>query len=203
MQFVQTVEELESLYGAPGKPSLVKVAHHVTAQYKAIIAASPFCALATVGPEGLDCSPRGDIQGFVRVRDDRTVLLPDRRGNNRIDSLRNVIRDPRVAMMFLVPGSNNALRINGRAKISIDPELLESFSKKGSVPRSVLVIEVGEIYFQCARALIRSGLWDADGHVDPEILPTPGEILASLSGGDVGGKPYDESWQDRAKKTMW
>lgn len=203
MRFVQTVEQLESLYGVPGKTSLAKVAHRVTAEYAAIIAASPFCALATVGPEGLDCSPRGDVRGFVRVHDDRTVLLPDRRGNNRIDSLRNVIRDPRVALMFLVPGSGNALRLNGRAKISVEAALLESFSVKGNAPRSVLVIEIGEIYFQCARALIRSNLWNVESHVDAAALPTPGQILASMSQGDVGGKAYDEAWQDRASKTMW
>jgi hypothetical protein len=203
MSIVQTVEELESLYGTPGKASLVKVASRMTAEYAKIIAASPFCALATVGPEGLDCSPRGDVRGFVRVQDEKTLMLPDRRGNNRIDSLRNVVRDPRVALMFLVPGSGNALRINGRAAISIDLGLLESFAVKERAPRSVMVIEIGEIYFQCARALIRSALWDPATQVDVASLPTPGEILASMSGGAVGGKPYDEEWQGRAEKTMW
>jgi len=203
MQFIRTVDELEALYGSPGVASLAKVADHVTPEYAAIIAASPFCALATVGPEGLDCSPRGDVRGFVRVRDERTVLLPDRRGNNRIDSLRNVVRDPRVALMFLIPGSGNALRLNGHGRICVDSDLLESFAVKGGAPRSVLVIEIGEIYFQCARALIRSNLWDRSAHVDPADLPTPGEILASMSQGNVGGKAYDDAWPDRASKTMW
>lgn len=203
MTIVQTVEELEAIYGSPGAASLVKVAKRVTEPYARIISASPFCALATVGPEGLDCSPRGDLRGFVRIRDEQTLLLPDRRGNNRIDSLRNIVRDPRVALMFLVPGSGNALRINGRATISIDDRLLGSFAVNGKMPRSVMVIEVGEIYFQCARALVRSDLWNADNHIDPKTLPTPGAILASMSDGEVGGKSYDEEWQGRAEKTMW
>lgn len=203
MRYIETVDELEALYGSPRQTSLAKVASKVTAEYAAMIAASPFCALATAGPEGLDCSPRGDVRGFVRVQDECTVLLPDRRGNNRIDSLRNVVRDPRVALLFLIPGSGNALRLNGRAKISVDPDLLVRFAVKGKTPRSVLVIEIGEIYFQCARALIRSNLWDAIAHVDPVELPTPGKILAAMSQGDVGGKAYDDAWPGRASKTMW
>lgn len=203
MQMIETIEALEALYGVPGDASLVKVATRMTDAYQRIIAEAPFCALATVGPEGLDCSPRGDLKGFVRSYDEKTLLLPDRRGNNRIDSLRNVVRDPRVALLFLVPGSDNALRINGRAQITADAQLLESFSVKGKMPRSVMVIEIDEIYFQCARALIRSGLWDTASHADPKSLPIPGEILASMSKGEVGGKSYDDTWQKRAEKTIW
>jgi len=203
MAIIQTVEELEQIYGAPAAPSLVKVADRVTEHYRRIIEASPFLALATVGPEGLDCSPRGDLKGFVRIRDETTLLLPDRRGNNRIDSLRNVVRDPRVALMFLVPGSGNALRVHGRAVISVDDALLESFSVNGKPPRSVMVVEIVEIYFQCARALVRSQLWNAEHHVDPAHLPSPGDILASMSDGEVGGNKYDADWKARAEKTMW
>ncbi len=203
MQMIETIEALEALYGVPGDASLVKVATSLTDAYQRIIEHAPFCALATVGPEGLDCSPRGDLKGFVRTHDAKTLLLPDRRGNNRIDSLRNVVRDPRVALMFLVPGSGNALRINGRAQITADAQLLESFAVKGKNPRSVMVITIDEIYFQCARALIRSALWKIDSHVDPKTLPTPGKILASMSKGEVGGKSYDDAWQERAEKTMW
>ncbi len=203
MAIIKTVEELEEIYGAPAAPSLVKVADRVTEPYRRIIEASPFLALATVGPEGLDCSPRGDLKGFVRIQDETTLLLPDRRGNNRIDSLRNVVRDPRVALMFLVPGSGNALRVHGRAMISVESALLESFAVEGKTPRSVLVVEIEEIYFQCARALVRSQLWNAEHHVDPKHLPSPGEILASMSGGEVGGKNYDADWKARAEKTMW
>lgn len=203
MSIVATVEELERLYGVPGQTSLVKVATSMTDQYARILKASPFCALATVGPEGLDCTPRGDERGFVRIHDEKTLMLPDRRGNNRIDSLRNVVRDPRVALMFLVPGSGNALRINGKAHIDVDPALLESFAVKGRAPRSVLVITIHEIYFQCARAIIRARLWDPDMQVEPSALPTPGDILASMSEGEVGGQTYDDEWHGRAQKTMW
>ena len=203
MSIVQTVEELEDLYGQPGASSLVKVADRMTEAYARILAASPFCALATVGPEGLDCSPRGDVRGFVRLQDEKTLLLPDRRGNNRIDSLRNVVRDPRVALMFLIPGSGNALRINGTAVVSIAPEILGSFAVDGAEPRSVLVITIAEVYFQCARALIRSRLWDASSQIDPATLPSPGEILASMSDGTVGGRAYDRDWPERARQSMW
>ena len=204
MARIGTVEELEALYGLVGEASLAKVADRVTPEYRALIAASPFAALATVGPEGLDCSPRGDLPGFVRVRDDgRALALPDRRGNNRIDSLRNVVRDPRVALMFLMPGCGNALRVNGRAFLETDGELLASFAVDGKAPRSVLVVEVGEVYFQCARAVIRAGLWDPARHVDPRGLPTPGRILAAMSAGRVGGEEYDRTWVGRAAETMW
>lgn len=203
MARIETVEELEALYGHVGEASTAKVADRVTPQYRRIIEASPFLALATAGPEGLDCSPRGDKPGFVRVQDERTVLLPDRRGNNRVDSLRNVVRDPRVALMFLIPGSGNALRLNGRACLDADPALLASFAVDGKAPRSVMVIGVEELYFQCARAVVRAGLWDAARHVDPRTLPTPGQILADMSKGRVGGKAYDDAWADRAAATMW
>ncbi|HWL82794.1 MAG TPA: pyridoxamine 5'-phosphate oxidase family protein [Roseomonas sp.] len=206
MAVIRTIEELETIYGAleaVGEASTAKVADHVTPEYRRIIEAAPFVALATVGPEGLDCSPRGDRGQVVRVRDARTLLLPDRRGNNRIDSLRNVVRDPRVALMFLIPGSGNALRVNGRAHLEADPELLASLAVEGKPPRTVMVIEVGEIYFQCARAIIRAGLWKAESQVDPANLPTPGQILAGMSAGRVGGEAYDREWPERARTSMW
>ncbi|WP_288586125.1 pyridoxamine 5'-phosphate oxidase family protein [uncultured Methylobacterium sp.] len=206
MAILRSVDDLERIYGefgAVGEASTAKVTDHVTPHYRRFIAAAPFVSLATVGPDGLDCSPRGDRPGFVRVADPTTLLLPDRRGNNRIDSLRNVVRDPRVGLMFLIPGIGNALRVNGRAAIDDDPELCASFAVDGKAPRTVMVIRVGEVYFQCARALIRSGLWRADAQVDPKSLPSPGEILAELSEGRVGGAAYDEAWAERARRTMW
>ncbi len=170
MAILDSIAELERVYGAfgaVGEASTAKVADHITPQYRLFIEVAPFAALATSGPEGLDCSPRGDRPGFVRVADPHTLLLPDRRGNNRIDSLRNVVRDPRVGLMFLIPGIGNALRINGRAVIDDDAALCASFAVEGKAPRTVMVIRVGEVYFQCARALIRSGLWRADAQVDP------------------------------------
>jgi len=203
MSIVTNVAQLEAIYGEPNEASTVKVTDHVTADYRALIEASPFAALATVGPEGLDCSPRGDAAGFVRVQDPRTLLMPDRRGNNRVDSLRNIVRDPRVALMFMIPGSGTTLRINGRARVSIDEALCTSFMMDGKAPRSVIVIAVGEVYFQCARAIVRSDLWNPARHVDLKTLPTPGAILASLSEDRVGGKAYDDEWPGRAQKTLW
>lgn len=203
MHRIETVEQLDALYGEPAVPSLVKVADRVTPEYRALIEASPFAALATCGPEGLDCSPRGDLPGFVRVHDDRTLLIPDRRGNNRVDSLRNIVRDPRVALVFLIPGSGTTLRVNGRAHLSIDPGLLDSFAMDGKAPRSVMVIAVGDVYFQCSRAILRSALWDQARHADPGTLPTPGRILAAMSEDRVGGDAYDRAWPERAAASLW
>lgn len=203
MTLIASMEQLEALYGTPGDASTVKEVNVITAEYRALIEASPFCALATSGPEGLDCSPRGDDGPVVRIADERTLLLPDRRGNNRIDTLRNVVRDPRVALLFLIPGSGTTLRVNGRAVLSADPALLDSFLMEGKAPRSVMIITVDAIYFQCARAVHRAHLWDASRHADPKRLPTPGRILAALSQGKVGGESYDREWPARAKASMW
>ena len=200
---LRTEAELEAIYGRPVEASTVKEVNWITPHYRAYIEASPYAALATSGPEGLDCSPRGDRPGFVRVHDEKTLMLPDRRGNNRIDSLRNIVRDPRVALLFLIPGVGNTLRVNGRAHLSVAPALLESFAVEDKAPRSVMVMEVETIYFQCARALIRSELWNPAHHVDPKSLPSTGQILAALSQNKVGGETYDNQWAGRAAETMW
>jgi uncharacterized protein len=203
MQTIDSVEQLEAIYGSPLETATVKEADHVTAPYAKFIAASPFVSFATSGPEGLDCSPRGDFPGFVRIADPKTLLMPDRRGNNRIDSLRNVVRDPRVALLFLVPGVGNTLRVNGRAKLTTEPQLLESFAVGGLAPRSVVLIRVDAVYFQCARALLRSELWNPAKHVEPSALPSAGEMIASMSDNRLGGEPYDQGWLERAKATLW
>jgi uncharacterized protein len=203
MPTITSLEELEAIYGQPSENSLVKEVPSITADYRAMIAASPFVALATSGPEGLDCSPRGDLPGFVRVQDDRTLLLPDRRGNNRTDSLRNIVRDGRVALLFMIPGVGNTLRVNGRASLSNDAELLESFVMEGKPPRCVIVIRVETVYFQCSRALIRSDLWNPEKFRDPASLPSPGQILAALTQQRLDGEQYDREWCDRARATMW
>src|SRR5476651_1008433 len=151
MSIIATVEQLEAIYSAPNAASTVKVADRITPPHRILIDKSPFAALATCGPEGLDCSPRGDLPGFVRVADEKTLMMPDRRGNNRIDSLRNIVRDPRVALLFLIPGSGSTLRVNGRAQVSTDADLLASFGIEGKAPRTVIVMTIDEIYFQCAR----------------------------------------------------
>ena len=203
MSFIATIEELEAIYGLPGEASTVKVADRVTLQYRAWIETSPFAALATCGPEGVDCSPRGDLPGFIRIHDEKTLMMPDRRGNNRIDSLRNIVRDSRVALLFLIPGSGNTLRVNGRARLSADPELLASFKVNGKAPRTLIVMTVEKIYFQCARAIVRSDLWNPDKRVDPKSLPTPGQILAAMSENRVGGEEYDRAWPERARGSLW
>jgi uncharacterized protein len=203
MSVIATIDQLEAIYGQPNDASTVKVAGRVTSAYRVLIDKSPFAALATSGPEGLDCSPRGDLSGFVRIHDEKTLMMPDRRGNNRVDSLRNIVRDPRIALLFLIPGSGSTLRVNGRAQVSVAPDLLASFKVDGKAPRTVIVMTVDEIYFQCARAIVRSDLWNPDKRVDPRSLPTPGQILADMSDNKVGGEQYDREWPERARQTMW
>lgn len=187
----------------PGEPALAKVADHVHPLYRPYIEASPFAVLATVGEHGLDTSPRGDAPGFVTVLDEHTLLLPDRRGNQRLDSLRNIARDPRVALLFLVPGAGEALRVNGTARISAHPALCEALAVEGHAPASVLVIRVQSVFFQCARAIKRSRLWSAESHVKPGTLPTPGTILQTLSGHRLDGCAYDAGLQERQAKTLY
>ena len=203
MSIITSIEQLEDLYGQPNEASTVKEVDRITPHYRVFIEASPFALLATSGPEGLDCSPRGDLPGFVRFHDERTLMLPDRRGNNRVDSLHNIVRDPRAALLFLIPGSGTTLRVNGSAHLSVERDLLASFAVEGKAPRSVIVLAVETVYFQCARAIVRSELWNPDRHVDPKRLPSVGQILAALSQDRVGGEPYDRDWPDRAKTTLW
>ncbi len=200
---ITSLPELEALYGEVNKAALLKETDRVVPEYRAFIEAAPFAALATSGPEGLDCSPRGDGPGFIRVLDDKTLLLPDRRGNNRIDSLRNIVRDPNVALLFLIPGIGETLRVNGRAVISVEPGLLESFSVEGKLPKSVLVITVESMFFQCARAIIRSELWSPARHVPRESLPSAGQMLAALTNNEAGGEAYDKALPERQHSTLY
>ncbi len=200
---VTSMSALEALYDKPYGPSLVKEVDRITPQYRALIEASPFVVLATCGPEGLDCSPRGDPAGFVRVVDEKTLLIPDRRGNNRIDSLRNLVRDPRCALLFLIPGVNETMRVIGCAAISTDPDLCASFAMHGKTPRCVLVVTVERAYYQCAKALVRSKLWDPATQVDRATLPTAGKILAEITGGRMGGEEHDRTYPERVKATIY
>jgi PPOX class probable FMN-dependent enzyme len=200
---VTDVAALKRLYGEPYGPSIAKEADRITPHYRAFIEAAPFFALATAGPDGLDCSPRGDAPGFVRVHDEKTLLVPDRRGNNRIDSLCNILHDPRVALLFLIPGCGETIRINGRATISTDPELCASFAVNEKAPRAVLIVSVDRIYYQCAKAIVRSKLWDPSRHVDRKSLPSSGTILAELTGGKLGGKAHDRAAPERLKATLY
>ena len=200
---VSTIEALEAIYGEPLPQSLVKEIDYISDHYRSFIEKSPFMVLASVAEEGLDCSPRGDPAGFVRVVDEKTVMIPDRRGNNRIDTLRNLVRDPRVSLLFLVPGVGETLRINGRAEISVDPELCASFDMNGKTPRSVIIVTADRVYFQCQKALARSRLWDPDAQVERKELPTAGKILQSLSRDEFDGEAYDRNYPERLKKTIY
>lgn len=200
MQFVEDIAGLEALYGTPGEASLIKVAHQMTPTYRKWIMASRLCVLSTVGPDGTDGSPRGDDGPVVRELDPQTLALPDWRGNNRMDSLRNIVADGRVSLMFMVPGSNNVVRVNGTAKITTDADLCASFAQNGNHPRSVIVIKIGEIYSQCARALMRARIWTCGN--ESNGLPSVGDMLAEMKAG-FDGATYDAEWAPRAAKTMW
>jgi PPOX class probable FMN-dependent enzyme len=187
----------------PGETSLQKVADHVHPLYRPYIENAPFAVLATNGAQGLDTSPRGDAPGFVQVADERTLLLPDRRGNQRIDSLRNIAADPRVALLFLIPGCGEALRVNGTARISAAPALCAALAVDGKPAHTVLVIRVASVFFQCARAIKRSGLWNPAQHVAAGTLPSPGAILECLSNTGIDGAAYDAALQERQAATLY
>jgi PPOX class probable FMN-dependent enzyme len=200
---VTTLEALEALYDKPYGPAIVKEIDRINPHYRRFIEAAPFFALATSGPDGLDCSPRGDAPGFVRVADEKTLLIPDRRGNNRLDSLRNIVSDPRVALLFLIPGVGETIRVIGRASISTDPALTETFIVNGKAPRSVIVVAVERVFFQCTKAIVRSKLWDPALHVDRKSLPSAGTILGEISGGKIGGPEHDRAQPQRIKETLY
>ena len=196
-------EALRQLYGQPSEGAIAKEIDYVHPHYRAMIEASPFMVMATSGPEGLDVSPRGDPAGFVVVHDENTLLIPDRRGNNRADSLNNLIADPRIALLFLIPGVGETLRVNGRAEVSIEPDLLARFPAQGKLPRSVIVVRVERVYFQCPKALVRSDLWNPTKHIERTSLPSTGTILADITRGRVGGPDYDAAYPARLKATIY
>lgn len=198
--------ELDALYGEPVPAAVLKELPVISEDYRRFIDASPFVLLATVGPEGLDCSPRGDPAGFARVLDERTLLIPDRRGNNRVDSLRNIVRDPRVALLFLIPGISETLRVNGRAVLSREEALCRSFAvgeRNDKVPTCVIVVTVDAVYTQCPKALVRAKLWDPATQVDRSTLPSMGEILQRISAGAFDGAAYDAAYPERLRQTIY
>ncbi len=200
---IADIATLERLYGAPAGASVEKEVDYIHPHYRTLIAASPFFVLATGGPEGLDTSPRGDAAGFVIVEDEKTLLIPDRRGNNRVDSLRNIIANPHVALLFLIPGIGETLRVNGRAIISTAPALLERFSVDGKLPRSVIVVSVDTVFFQCARAIFRSRLWDPEQHIDRGSLPSLGTMVADISKSQFDASEYDRGLYERLKGALY
>ena len=200
---ITDVEALEKLYGVPAGAAVAKEIDYLHPHYQKLIAASPFFVLATGGADGMDASPRGDAPGFVEVADEKTLLVPDRRGNNRIDSLRNIIANPRVALLFLIPGVGETLRVNGRAEISTDPALLARFGVEGKLPRSVLVVRVDTVFFQCARAIFRAKLWDAERHIERGSLPSLGTMISDITHARFDGKEYDKGLYERLKGALY
>ncbi len=200
---IESLPALLALFGETAEASRIKETPTLHPLYQKMIAASPFVAMATVGTTGLDVSPRGDPAGFVQVENDTTLLLPERRGNNRIDSLRNLVTDPRIALLFLIPGIGETLRVNGTATISVAPELLARFAMDGKLPKCVLVVTVEAVYFQCARAIQRSGLWQPRPADEPRRVPTAGAILAAVSAGGFDGESYDRELPARQKSTLY
>lgn len=200
MTWITSEPDLEALYGEPSEAAIKKVARRITPAYRAWIVRSRFCLLATVGPEGTDCSPRGDDGPVVTELDPGTLAMPDWRGNNRMDTLRNIVRNGQISLTFLVPGATDLVRVNGMARINVDPEMLARFERRGVQPRSVIVVTVSEVYAQCGRALMRAGIWSRD---DAEGLPTMGDILKEMTQGAFDGESYDAAWDKRANATMW
>lgn len=199
---IETIEDLEALYGEPMQLALDKEVSTIIPPYRAFIEKAPFVVVSTGGPEGFDCSPRGDAPGFVRVVDEKTVMIPDRRGNNRIDTLKNIVRDGRIALLFLVPGIGETMRINGRAEISTDPELCASFEVNGKAPASVIVATVESVYVQCSKALIRSKLWSPDTHVAKSDMPSMGDILEAISDMEFPAD-FEEIYEKSLEETLY
>lgn len=199
---ITDLPSLEALFGPVAAPSIAKETDHLHPLYARWIENARFALLATSGPHGLDISPRGDPGPLARIVDEHTLLLPERRGNNRIDSLRNLIADPRISLIFLIPGIGETLRVRGRAEISVDPDLLESFTVEGKRPICVVRVSVEKVFFQCARAILRSRLWHREEH-DTATVPTPGTILAALTGGGIDGQSYDSALPQRQRESLY
>jgi uncharacterized protein len=200
---ITSLEQLEKLYGPVRPVAILKEKEELTQGYRKLIEAAPFVAIATSGPEGLDCSPKGDPAGFIRIIDNKTLAIPDRPGNNRIDGMRNLVRDPRIAVLFLIPGVGETLRVNGCATISVDPELLQSFAMDGKLPRSVIMVSIERIYFHCSKAIVRSKLWEETAKVDRRSLPSTGAIVAELTAGQFGGSDYDREAPARIQAELY
>lgn len=200
---ITSIDQLEALYGEPYGPSIAKEIDYISDGYRKLIEAAPFVAIATGGPDGFDCSPKGDAPGFVRILDDKTLAIPDRPGNNRIDGYRNIMRNPHIALLFLIPGIGETLRVNGRAEISIDPELMQSFAVNGKLPRSVLLVHIETIFFHCSKAIVRAKLWEEGSKIDRKSLPSTGTIIAEVSKGKLGGEAYDREAPERIKAMLY
>lgn len=201
MDYIEDIDALEELYGSPASVSIRKVTATLTPLYRKWIEASRFCVVSTIGANGTDGSPRGDDGPVVLELDNKTLAMPDWRGNNRLDTLRNIVSDGRISLMFFVPGSNNVIRVNGRARLTADADLKARFRKRDRLPATVIVVGIHEVYSQCARALLRANIWR--GVDDSAGLPTIGQMMAEITDGEEGGAEYDAAWPDRAAKSLW
>jgi PPOX class probable FMN-dependent enzyme len=200
---ISSVAELEALYGLPSGAAVAKELNYISEPYRAFVEKAPFVIIASSGPGGLDCTPRGDPAGFVRVVNNRTVLIPDRRGNNRLDTLRNLVADPRIGLLFLIPGVGETLRINGRARITTDPALCATFEMQRQLPKSVIEVTTEQVYFQCPKALVRSKLWDPATQVPRSALPSAGQMLQAIADCGIDGETYDKAYPERLKQTIY
>jgi uncharacterized protein len=200
---ITSMAQLEAIYGTPHERALRKEITFLNADYQAFVKASPLVILATVGAGGTDCSPKGDVPGFVKILDERTLAIPDRPGNNRLDNLRNIVADNRVSLLFFVPGVGETLRVNGRGEITVDPECLAAFAVSGKLPRTVIIVRIDTAYFHCSKALVRSDLWNPEKHVARSRLPSPGAMHKRLSGGAFDAAAYDEALPERTKAGLY
>lgn len=203
MTDITTVEQLEDLYGPIHEAARIKEIDHITDHYRAYIEAAPLMVIASVGEQGSDCSPRGDPSGnFVRVIDPKTLLIPDRPGNNRIDTLRNIVQDPRVALLFLLPGIGITMRVNGRAALTTDETLCASMAMNGKPPKLLIRVTADQVYFQCPKSIIRGKIWDPNNHIDPKTLPTAGTMVQALEDA-FDGDTFDRNYPERIKQTIY
>jgi uncharacterized protein len=200
---IQSIAELEAVYGTPSPIATDKELDHLIPLTMEYVRAAPFVVVATSGPGGLDCSPRGDPAGFVTIEDERTLLLPDRRGNNRLDTLRNLVVDPRIGLLFLIPGVGVTLRVNGTAVLSTDDSLRARFTMDGKLPATVIVVTIASVYTQCPKALIRSHLWDPARYLTATDLPSVGEIMTAITAGEFDGEAYDAAYPERVRQTIY
>ena len=201
---IHTTEQLDKIYGDVSAGATGKETDYVTAPGRAFIAASPFLILATASQTGIDCSPKGDAPGFAQLLDDRTILIPDRPGNNRIDGMKNIIANPKIGIIFMIPGANDTYRVNGSARISVDPELLARFEVRGKPPRAVMVVSVEEAFNHCPKAFVRAKLWQSGGDGRPENAPTLGSFAAFRDGADEAyAAKYDVEYAERMPKQLY
>lgn len=203
---ITSLDSLLARFGAPSPASLYKELDHVDENYRALIDASPFFAMATLGENGLDCSPRGDPKGFVQVVDEKTLILPERRGNNRVDSLRNLLVDPRISLLFLIPGVGETLRVAGRARLSADPALLDTMAMNGKPPTVAIIVSVERAFFQCSRAVVRANLWNPDTQIARDTLPSTGTLIATTAARrkeHFDGVTYDQNLDERVRTTLY